>query len=215
MPRLKPDTQRQRRENILDAAERSFARSGFHATSMQDICREAGVSPGALYLYFSSKEALIAGIAERDRLEFQSRFAHLAETRDFLDALRALGESYFVDDSPERRLMCIEIALEATRNPQVGEIHRAVDAYVEQSFEALFERLKQEGRIQPDLDIRTITRLMMVIGDGMFLRRAVSPNFDPMATLEGVVELVRLMIKPTEAKEDANSVARRSTEAAE
>ena len=78
MPKLKPDTQRARREHILDAAEHCFANSGFHRCTMQDICREAGVSPGALYVYFSSKEALIAGIAERDRADFAARFDALA-----------------------------------------------------------------------------------------------------------------------------------------
>ena len=78
MPKLKPDTQRARRQHILDAAERCFGRDGFHRTTMHDICREAGVSPGALYVYFDSKEALIAGIAERDRAEFAERFDSLA-----------------------------------------------------------------------------------------------------------------------------------------
>ena len=67
MPKLKPDVQRARSEHILDAAERCFVRAGFHRTSVHDICKEAGVSPGALYVYFDSKEALIAGISERDR----------------------------------------------------------------------------------------------------------------------------------------------------
>ena len=47
MPKLKPDTQRARREHILDAAEICFASNGFHRTTMHDICRQAGVSPGA------------------------------------------------------------------------------------------------------------------------------------------------------------------------
>ena len=96
MPKLKPDIQRARREHILDAAEQCFARAGFHRTTMHDICREAGVSPGALYVYFDSKEALIAGIAERDRAEFAERLAALADAPDFLQALKELGEHYFV-----------------------------------------------------------------------------------------------------------------------
>ena len=78
MPKLKPDTQRARREHILDAALTCFARGGFHATTMQAICREAGVSPGALYVYFDSKEALIAGLCERDRAEFAEPHGQVA-----------------------------------------------------------------------------------------------------------------------------------------
>ena len=98
MPKLKPDIQRARRDHILDAAEQCFGRAGFHRTTMHDICSEAGVSPGALYVYFDSKEALIAGISERDRAEFAERFAKLAAAPDFLEALAALGEQYFLEE---------------------------------------------------------------------------------------------------------------------
>ena len=95
MPKLKPATQRARREHILDAAEVCFAHSGFHRTTMQDICKEALISPGALYVYFASKEDLIAGIAERDRAEFAERFAELSAAPEFMKALSNLGEHYF------------------------------------------------------------------------------------------------------------------------
>ena len=75
MPRLKPETQAARRAHILDAAERCFARTGFHATTMNDICREAVVSAGALYIYFASKEELIAGLCERERAKLKADLA--------------------------------------------------------------------------------------------------------------------------------------------
>jgi len=62
MPRLTDEQQNERRSQILQAAGRCFTRDGFHRTSMQRICKEAGMSPGALYLYFESKEALIAAM---------------------------------------------------------------------------------------------------------------------------------------------------------
>ncbi len=117
MPKLKPDIQRARREHILEAAERCFANAGFHRTTMHDICKDAGISPGALYVYFDSKEALIAGIAERDRAEFAERLAALSEAPDFLKALEALGEHYFVEEPAYRRRMCIEIGLEFDPQP--------------------------------------------------------------------------------------------------
>ena len=197
MPRLKPATQAARRERILDAAEQCFARAGFHRTTMHDICREAGISAGALYVYFPSKEALIAGISERDRAEFAKRLAMLAEAPDFLQALSAVGEQYFVDEPAHKRLMCIEIGVELTRNPQVGEIFRNVDDYVLAGFEKLFQRLADEGRIRPTLPIPTLARVLVTIGDGLFWRRAVDPKFDGRAILPAVVALIGAMLNPT------------------
>ncbi|NEY34138.1 TetR family transcriptional regulator [Streptomyces sp. PRKS01-65] len=51
-----------RRRQILDGAALCFARNGFHATSMQDVLKEAGLSAGAVYRYFSGKEELIGAI---------------------------------------------------------------------------------------------------------------------------------------------------------
>jgi TetR/AcrR family transcriptional regulator, repressor for uid operon len=196
MPRLKPDTQRRRREHILDAAERCFTRSGFHRTTMQDICKEAGVSAGALYLYFDSKESLIAGIAERNRSEFQERFAALAGASDFLAALAELCQRYFVEEPAHKRLMCIEIGLEATRNETVGEIYRGVDRMVRDSFEALFQRLKDEGRIRPAVEGELLVSVFMTIGDGLFWRRAVDPAFDPATTLPAVMSVIGALLNP-------------------
>ena len=52
-----------RRRQILDAAMVCFRRRGFHQATMQEICSEAGISPGALYRYFGSKSEIIAAIA--------------------------------------------------------------------------------------------------------------------------------------------------------
>lgn len=197
MPKLKPDTQRARREHILDAAERCFARSGFHRCTMQDICKEAGVSPGALYIYFASKEDLIAGLAERDRTEFAQNFEELAVAPDLLQALSVLGEQYFVDEPAHKRLMCVEIGVESTRNQQVGEIFRSVDQYIHKSFEALFSRLKEEGRIAPELDIPTLANVFAVIGDGMLWRRAVHQDFDTKTLMPAITGLLRTLLNPT------------------
>jgi TetR/AcrR family transcriptional repressor of uid operon len=199
MPRLKPDTQRARREHILDAAELCFARAGFHRCTMQDICREAGVSPGALYVYFSSKEALIAGMVERDRAGFAARFAQMPIEGDVVEALQTLANHYFLEQPPHKQLMCVEIGVESTRNPQVAEIYRSVDQYVSSSFEALFERLKAEGRINPQLDIAALTSVFEVLGDGLFWRRATDPNFDAARTIPAVMSTIAALLNPNDA----------------
>jgi AcrR family transcriptional regulator len=99
VPKLKPETQQARREHILDAAERCIANTGFHRTTMQDICLAAAISPGALYVYFDSKEALIAGISERDRSS-PSGPRPWPWRPISCKPLRALGEQYFLEDAP-------------------------------------------------------------------------------------------------------------------
>lgn len=201
MPRLKRQTQEQRREHILDAAERCFATSGFHRATMQAICREAGISPGALYLYFDSKEALIAGISERDRMAFQERLEGLAEAPDVIEALRQLADHYFVTEPAHKRLMCIEIGLEATRNPRVGEIFGSVDMQVRESFAALFQRLADEGRIRPALEIPALVQVFVTIGDGLFWRRAIDPAFDSETVLPAALSVIESLLNPVKATE--------------
>ncbi len=164
---------------------------------MHDICKEAGISPGALYVYFASKEDLIAGLAERDRAEFQERFAPIGEATDILGALQTIGEQYFVDEPTYKSLMCIEIGVESTRNKKIGEIYRSVDSHVYSSLRELFERLHQQGRIAPTLDTATVVELVAVIGDGLMWRRAVDPDFKPDKLMDAVTALVGSLINPT------------------
>lgn len=197
MPKLKPETQHARRERILDAAEFCFARSGFHRCTMQDICKEAGVSPGAVYVYFASKEALIAGIAERDRAKLASQLGELAKAPDLIAALAKLGEHYTIEEPQHKRVLCVEIGVESTRNASVGEIFRSVDSFCHASFVQLFERARAEGRIDPAMDIRTLATIISVIGDGMFWRRAVDPSFDPKVVMPAITALVGALLNPT------------------
>jgi AcrR family transcriptional regulator len=205
MPKLKPDTQRARREHILDAAELCFARAGFHRSTMQDICAEAAISPGALYVYFNSKEELIAGITERDRAKLAAQLAEMANAPDLMAALARLGEHYAIDEPKYKSVLCIEMGCESTRNPVVGEIYRSVDSFCLESFKQLFACARAEGKIAPAIDTETIAQVIAVIGDGLFWRRAVDPNFDGATLIPAITELVRTMLKPVDASAQATS----------
>lgn len=200
MPKLKPETQSARREHILDAAERCFAQSGFHRTTMHDICKLAGISPGALYVYFDSKEALIAGLSERDRLEFAERFALVAESADFLQSLQSLGDFYLSPEKAHKARLGAEIGLEATRNSNIGELFCRFDRDVQASFERLFQRLKDEGRIAPALDIPALVTAVAIISDGLFWRRAIHPGFDAEAALPTAFAMIRALLNPVETR---------------
>ncbi|MFC5752708.1 TetR/AcrR family transcriptional regulator [Actinomadura rugatobispora] len=62
MPRVSEEHLERRRQQILDAARACFIRKGVHETSMQDIFTESGLSAGAVYRYFKSKNEIIEAI---------------------------------------------------------------------------------------------------------------------------------------------------------
>jgi AcrR family transcriptional regulator len=199
MPKLKPSTQTARREHILDAAERCFACTGFHRTSMQDICREAEVSAGALYVYFVSKEALIAGIVERDRAKLASQLEALNAAPDLLTAIAAIGRHYAVEIPDYKRKLCLEIGAESTRNETVSRLYTAVDSFVIESLTSLFARARAGGKIAPGLDDRSLGLVMAILGDGLLWRRAIDPAFDAeaaIATLAGVISSLLNPVPP-------------------
>src|ERR1700689_3735439 len=66
MPKVSQQHRDARREQILAAARRCFLRDGFHATSMQDLFAESGLSAGAVYSYFAGKDDVIVAIAEEN-----------------------------------------------------------------------------------------------------------------------------------------------------
>src|SRR5215470_218198 len=112
MRRASAQLQSDRRAEILAAAQRCFVRSGFHGASMQEICAEAGMSPGNLYRYFPSKEALIAGIAERDRAEVAQEFASVDLSHGFFAVLEGMAQHHFAEKDDEQVKLCTEISAE-------------------------------------------------------------------------------------------------------
>ncbi len=82
-----------RRQQILDAAVTSFSRKGFHLATIEDIRLEAGLSRGAVYHYFKSKEDIIDGLRQRSADETDSTFAGVAEIEDPMANLIGLVDS--------------------------------------------------------------------------------------------------------------------------
>ncbi|WP_051946826.1 TetR/AcrR family transcriptional regulator [Verrucomicrobium sp. BvORR106] len=81
-------------EGLLSAAAQEFAAKGYHRTSMEDIARAAEYATGAIYRYFSGKEALFMGLLER---QMSGVTRHVQEAvksaADPHDALRVVVES--------------------------------------------------------------------------------------------------------------------------
>jgi TetR/AcrR family transcriptional repressor of uid operon len=169
----------ERQTRILDAAERVFARAGFHAATMQDVAAEAGMSPGNLYRYFASKDAIIAAMAERDRQQIADDFAALELGKGpLLDQLEALGRRHLVEEPREKAVICLQIWAEAARNPAMSQMCAAIDGTVLGGLSQAIARAKANGELPAALDEARFLQAVFMMADGFFCRRATDPTFD-------------------------------------
>lgn len=132
------------REHILDAAERVFARRGYHSTQVMDIVREAEVGQGTFYRHFKNKRGLFDALFDRLVLALLAGFevsvgalpATLEEYRDM--SLRGAIEATHVIDEHADALRII-----LRDGPSIDEACAA-------RLEAVYERMAQIGRIYLD-----------------------------------------------------------------
>ena len=196
--------QSDRRAEILAAAQRCFVRHGFHQTSMQEICAEAGMSPGNLYRYFPSKESLIAGIAERDRAEVAQEFASADLSHGLFAVLEGMAHHHFSVRPDEQVKLCTEVMAEARRMPEIARIHESFDADVKRWLIDLFKAGAERGDIPKDTDFETVIGMLMIIADGVWWRRALDPNFKPETMIPMFMDITRhiLRAQPQSAKKN-------------
>lgn len=192
--RSDPDALSGRQTRILDAAERCFVRAGFHRTTMQDVAAEAAMSPGNIYRYFPSKDAIAAGLAERDRTRLAQDFSVLAEADDFRATFIQLVRKHFEEEPRERAVLCLEIWAEATRNPHFAAMTAAFDADVGERLTAVFERAQARGDVAAAVDPRSAALVLSILANGLFVRRAIAPSFDAKREVSFLLSVTRAVL---------------------
>jgi AcrR family transcriptional regulator len=183
MPRITPERREAKRAEIVAAARRCFARGGFHQTSMPDIAAAAGVSAGAPYRYFASKEEIILAIAtDAFRLIFEpmEKVAAAADAPSLGDlvtaSLRALGAGTVTDAAGqvvpvEELLQCVvQTWSELLRND--GLHARAAEGFerVRRSIADALRRGQAAGAV-PTVDPESGARVLIALLHGFLLQR--------------------------------------------
>ena len=185
------------RQRIIDAAMACFARSGFHGASMQEICTEAGMSPGALYRYFPSKVAIISAIAENDRAQHAAFFERMADADDPVEALASIGI-----DTLEQLLngptatLCAETMAEAVRNPEIRGMFDRNIREARAAVVAALVRGQARGTVDPTLDVETACQLIMAMGDGLCVHQALDPTLTAARFRPVLQLLLRRFLRP-------------------
>jgi TetR/AcrR family transcriptional regulator, repressor for uid operon len=194
----------ERRQRILEAAERAFAAHGFHAATMQHVAEAAGMSAGNLYRTFPSKEAIVEDLCAIDQAESARAFADLLAADGGIVEAMCVGLREHVFGKPrEKARMFVEIWAEAGRNPRVAEMTRSTDARVLAGLERLFGAAKAAGVASPALDPVFGARFLLTYVAGLFKRMATDPDFDRGAETAAAVRVLKALVSGAFAGEDS------------
>ncbi|MCB8836988.1 TetR/AcrR family transcriptional regulator [Aurantimonas sp. VKM B-3413] len=177
--RVQPSAHEERQAHILMAARSCFARAGFHGASMQQICAEAKMSPGALYRYFPSKDSIIEAIAEEERVQAAECMAALSSHGPLVDRITQVGVDYLrqIRDDESGGLM-VEICSESLRNTSVGQRFKDIEMEVRGAMLSALRRGQEMGEVDPAIDLEVVLTVLFAVGDGLVMRLQFEPT-DP------------------------------------
>jgi AcrR family transcriptional regulator len=194
MPKVTEAHSAARRQQIIDAAYRCFARKGFHQASMRDIYEEAKLSPGAVYHYFSSKDAIIQASFEFDYERSLALFASAAAGDDPLKALHELLAFFFrgLDGAAELGAGRVNVQGwgEALVNPPLRETLQRVMAQYLDALTQIVRRAQSVGQFDPALDPQTFGRILLSLYYGLELQKALDPAVEVAAYATAVAALL-------------------------
>lgn len=169
---------KQQREIVL-AAIRTFSRLGLERSSTDDICQEAGVSPGRLYYYFKSKEALLDEVTRylygsalsasapyfREESLVSAIFSTLRMTQSYLGQIGASNGLVF------------EMLAATQRNSKLRDQFKDGQERWMKLIEAAIHDQKQRGVLRPETDAKTLLLAIGTVVTGAQALSVVSDRF--------------------------------------
>jgi AcrR family transcriptional regulator len=190
MPKISELRRESRREQILEAALACFSENGFHQTGMADIVRRSGMSHGAVYVYFSSKDDIIEALAD-DRHQSEAILNTVVhQAKDPIEGLHALFRAYagwLIDPAGNpRRRVGVNGWAEALRSKRV---HASVVEGIHVPLSMIVRLVEQAQRMQlisGDLSADAIARSFIALFQGFALQVTWGEKIDVDACVEVV-----------------------------
>lgn len=177
-------------ERIVQAAARAIRRSGYHGTGVADIMKEAGLTHGAFYAHFESREAMLAEAADRAGAESNALASRVVAAAPPEQALQALVRAYL----SEEHLATIEtgcpVAALASEMPrQSPEVRRAATNRIKEMIDLVARQSPDWGK--PGAHERALVTVATMVGTLMLARAVDDPVLSESLCRAGSKHLTR------------------------
>jgi AcrR family transcriptional regulator len=187
------------RRHILNTAALAFAENGYNGVSLNDIVRDTGLTKGAFYFHFPSKEALALDVFATKQLEWRAviaeRLASYSRAIDRLTSMLDCGCEMYETDASARVVgrLCVELSRERKLAPRLT-------GYLQVWFEMVTELIRgaqDEGDARRDLDPRTTAETIVAAFIGVEqVSDALTELGDFRKRIENLRTLVMAALRP-------------------
>ena len=182
MPKVSAEHKQARREQILGAAQRAFARHGFEGATVARLEGETGLSRGAIFSYFENKDDLFVAVVAQS----SDRLVAIWMERGYRALLDAIAH-----EDPEWLSVQVEAARRVRTDPRFREqIERLLEETTGQR-ESRLQRLR--GRTRNDVPIEVIAHFLGTLANGFAFSRVTD---DPMPDLDQLMTLIETGVSP-------------------
>ncbi|MDE1487800.1 TetR/AcrR family transcriptional regulator [Xenorhabdus bovienii] len=193
-----PEQHESKRQEILAAAHHCFLRNGLQGASISMICKEAAMSPGHLYHYFPSKDAIIEQMADDYLSKLHAHFSCHAEGEQTATVL--LSELWIMKgwgDLSHCRIL-FELLAEAGRNERIRSILKENTDGVRELLSATLKAGQSRGEVDPELDPQHTSAVLVAILDAapMLPLMTSDINFDESRKL--ITTMVSRFLQPSQ-----------------
>lgn len=172
------------RERILTAAERLFAEEGYGGVSMPAIANESGITAGAIYRHFDSKEDLFFQVVQRAVHAVPTA----AGSGDAAADLPRIVANYTTGRLRMLRLFAVEIHAASAKHPKVRRfLRRSLEGNISDLRKAIADA-QQEGRLDPALDPERLASVVLVFVMGLMHMETLLPQLIDDAVWRQFVE---------------------------
>jgi TetR/AcrR family transcriptional regulator, repressor for uid operon len=189
----------EKRRHILQAAETCFRRDGLRGASVDDICAAARMSPGHLYHYFDSKEAIIEALFEL-RLEREAAIVGeltLTPDADLITAICGWLDRRLKDVRARGSSLGLEMRAESARNPIIAKIASRADRGTRGLLSGVVRDGQARGQVDPGLDPDSVAAIVHSIIFGLNRLGAIRDStFDVKAASDMLKLLMERFLRP-------------------
>jgi AcrR family transcriptional regulator len=177
----KRETEEIRRQQILESAIKCISRHGYHQTTMDDIASEAGLSKGALYWYFKSKDEILAAMCKLQCDEHLQILSHFAEQKMPVKELALRTGDKILElliNEPEQCKMSFEFWALTDENRQVKEAHSEVHKIWQETVSNLIKSGIKKGEIKPNVNVKELSIALLAIFDGIIIAYSIDKTLN-------------------------------------